>query len=476
MELGERSPPLDRAPQDRGTIVALATPPGQGALATVRMSGPRVRTILERVLRHPGSRLPAVLEPRRATLALFVDPDDGATIDEVVVTLFAAPRSFTGEDVAELTLHGGPWLVGEAIRVLTSLGADHARPGEFTRRAFVAGKLDLARAEAIQALVVAQSSAAAKIAARHLSGELSQRYAHLRRDLVSIAARLEGPLEFPDDTGEAEGEAATEASALLVRTRHTLGGLVRSRTRARRIVEGIAVPIIGRPNAGKSSLFNALLGSSRAIVTAQPGTTRDCIEAPMTIQGRLIRLIDTAGLGMAVDGVDAEAMRRTELRIREADVVILVLDRSQPADERDRDLVSRVAERPIVIAWSKSDLEPSLHSSSFEELALPSTPVAISALDGTGVGELMDRLARVVEELAPVTDGPEGTVSSARQQALLARALGELERAQENVDLGRAELAIEDIRHAELDLAEILGDSSPDEVLDEVFRNFCIGK
>lgn len=420
--------------------------------------------------------MPAILEPRRATLALLVDPGDGETIDEVVVTLFAAPRSYTGEDVAELTLHGGPWLVAEAIRVVTSLGADHARPGEFTRRAFVAGKLDLARAEAIPALVVAQSSAAAKIAARHLAGELSERYAQLRRDLVSIAARLEGPLEFPDDTGEAEGEAAREASAFLVRTRQTLAELVQSRTHARRVVEGIAVPIIGRPNAGKSSLFNALLGSSRAIVTAQPGTTRDCIEAPMMIEGRLIRLIDTAGLGMAVDGVDAEAMRRTELRIREADLVVLVLDRSQAVDDQDRELVSRVAGCPVVIVWSKSDLEPCLDWSSFEELALPSTPVAISTVDGTGLGELTDRLARVVEELAPATDGPEGTVSSARQQALLARALGELERAQDNVALGRAELAIEDIRHAELDLAEILGDSSPDEVLDEVFRNFCIGK
>jgi tRNA modification GTPase len=475
VELGDENTATPGSDPERATIVALATGPVQAALATIRMSGPRVHEILARVLRRPGSALSLSLEARRATVAHFMDPADGETIDEIVVTFFPGPRSYTGEDLAELSLHGGPWLVAEANRVLTTLGATQARPGEFTRRALLAGKLDLARAEAVQALVTAQSGAAAKLAARHLAGELSERYQRIRHGLVSIAACLEGPLEFPEDTSGEENESAIAALKGLSEVRQCLEGLVRSQAQARRIVSGISIPIVGRPNVGKSSIFNGLLGSSRAIVSPHPGTTRDSIEASMLVGGRLVRLIDTAGLGVAIDDLDAEAMSRAEGHIEDADIVVLVLDRSADLQESDRELLSRLAGRQVVVVLNKTDLEPRFISTDLVELGIAAPPVLVSVKDGSGLPALIDRLTIAVETGAP-GDDPLGVVSSARQQGLLVRALGDLGRVAHNIESDRAELAIEDLRLAELSLREILGEASPDEVLDEVFQTFCIGK
>lgn len=460
----------------QATLVALATPPGQGAIAMIRMTGRRVRPILDEVLRKPGAPTRLTLDHRRATLAQLVDPADGAPIDEVLVTYFAAPRSYTGEDVAEICLHGGPWLVAEAIRVVTSLGADPARPGEFTRRALMFGKLDLARAEAVQALVVAQSSAAAKLAAQQLAGGLSARYERLRADLVVLGALLEGPLEFPEDTAEDEDRAAAEALALLGGVEGAIRCLMGNDQAARRIVSGLSIPIIGRPNVGKSSIFNGLLGSDRAIVSPRPGTTRDCIEGMVTVAGQLVRLIDTAGIGVALDELDAEAMRRAEQALDEADAVVLVLDRSAPPHSSDAELAERLLGRSVIVVANKSDLPPRLSHDDVASLNLPSSPILASAADGTGLPTLWEKLGEAVEHLSGPRTGTHDLVTSARQRALLARASEDLDRAGANIRGRRSELAVEDVRVAALTLGEILGESAPDAVLDEVFRTFCIGK
>ncbi len=458
------------------TIVAVATSAGPpAALAIVRISGADTRRILERVLWFPAGTS-ASLAARRPTLGWLVDPADGARLDQVLVTLFLAPRSFTGEDLAELSLHGSAWLVAEALRILVGAGARAARAGEFTRRALANGKLDLARAEAVAELTFAQSSQAAKLAARHLSGELSDRYRSFRDRLVDAAGLLEGPIEFPDDAAEDEAWARAEGLRVLRSLADELSMLASTQALGGRIAGGIEVPIVGRPNAGKSSLFNALLGMDRAITSPLPGTTRDTIEAGLHLDGQLVRLVDTAGLEPSEDALVIEGIRRAKARIAAADLVVLVLDASAPLAGWDAAVAARVGAKAVIAVASKCDLGRQWNDGAVEFLGLAEPPLAVSVVDGTGLDDLRRRLAVEVARSLRTAETLDTPVTSARQSALLERGAAELRRGCENLARGAFELAVEDVRAAQLALEEILGSVSNEDVLDRVFQRFCIGK
>lgn len=449
------------------TIAAIATPPGSGALAIVRASGPGAAAAAAAVL---GRGLPS----RQAVLAKARDGE--GDIDEVVALFFPAGASPTGEDLVELTCHGSPYIQRRLLEALLRAGARAAEPGEFTRRAFSSGRLDLAQAEAVCDLIAAGTGAAHRSALAQLEGGLSRAVDGLRAPILGLLGHLEACLDHPEE--DIPPLEAGEAKARLAALQEPVARLAGSFGAGRLLREGPRVCIVGRPNAGKSSLLNALLGCQRAIVCAEPGTTRDTIEEPCDLGGIPAVLVDTAGLGH--DGAcaaDAESLRRTRSALRSSDLAILVVDGSRAPDARDeaahRDLreASAADRRPVLTVLSKADLPPA-HSEG-------RAGCRVSALSGDGVDELKRRLAR---ELGGGGEAPsEGgaLVTRARHHDALRRCLARLEEARLCVDSRPGcweELAARELREALAALDEITGPAAPDEVLEDIFSRFCVGK
>jgi tRNA modification GTPase len=333
----------------------------------------------------------------------------------------------------------------------------------------------MTRAEAVGDVAAARSREAARLAIRHLGGALARSYDQIHADLADILAMLEGPLDFPDDLEEDSARASDQATERTARLEHRLTALAASHREGRRMTDGIEIPIVGRPNTGKSSLFNRLLAQDRAIVSPIPGTTRDFIEAPIHIQGCLVRLVDTAGYGVTADPIEAEGVRRTVDRVGRADLVVAVFDASGPLAESDRGLVRALAGRPVVPVLNKSDLAPVTSTEDILQLGL-SKPLAVSAATGEGLDRLWESLAeRGVNQTREAGHG-ETPVTSARQAGLLERAAEETGRALANLSNGAPELAVEDLRATLRVLGELVGTVTDEEVLDGIFRNFCIGK
>src|SRR5437867_3852818 len=326
-------------------IAALATPLGRSAIALVRVSGDRTRSILASVAPELGHGV----EPRRPRLVSLVDAD-GECIDRGLVTLFAAPASFTGEDVAEISVHGSPVVAERLLRALVAAGARPARPGEFTERAFRLGKLDLVRAEAIRDLIDARTAAAARACANRVEGALSFRLAGAREDLLTAAASLTATVDFAEDVGE---DVDPRVPVLLSRARDALARLAASYDTGRLLSAGCRVAILGRPNAGKSTLFNALLGTERAIVTDVPGTTRDTLEATLDVRGIPVELVDTAGLREAQEEVERLGGARARDEGERAAAILYVYDASGGWTAEDRDALSGLDGKPVAVVANK---------------------------------------------------------------------------------------------------------------------------
>jgi tRNA modification GTPase len=437
------------------TIFALATAPGRAAVAVIRLSGPETA----RAVTALAGRLPA---QRKASLRRLRTAD-GAVLDEALVLWFPGPASYTGEDSAELHLHGGVAVVEAVQDALLALGLRLAEPGEFTRRAFENGKLDLAQAEGVADLVDAQTTAQAKQALAQLGGALSQRHETWRGRLVEALAMLEANVDFPDE--ELPENVAARARPPLEALIADLEAASSDADRGRRVREGYRVAIIGAPNAGKSSLLNILAGRDAAIVTATPGTTRDVVEVPLEIAGYRVLLADTAGIRASEDEIEAEGVRRARRWAEEADLRLWVIDGSASdgswAQARD------LAQAGDIMARNKTDL-PAGADADFAGDAL-----ALSVASGQGLAELRAVLeARVVADLAG-SEFPAAT--RARHRALIEEALGHLRRAVAALT-GSPELAAEDVRLAARALARISGVIGAEEVLGAVFGKFCIGK
>jgi tRNA modification GTPase len=460
------------------TIVAPATPPGRGGLAVVRLSGPQSASIASGLIEGPRP-----LQPRVATLVrvrgLGAEAHRLAAIDEAIATFFPAGASYTGEDVVEFSLHGSPVVVGELVAAAVAAGARLARAGEFTLRAFLNGRLDLTRAEAVRDLVEATTPAQARAAFDQLSGTLAERIGELDAALFDVIARLEASGDFPEEgylfISREEARAAIEG--ILERADRLLA----DGRRGRLIRDGVSVAIVGRPNVGKSTLFNRLAGAERAIVTEFPGTTRDVLTEAVVLLGTRMLLADTAGLRESADPIEREGVQRAKRATRAADVVVIVLDGSEPLREEDRAVLHAAQGRPRIIAANKWDVGSWTASVDGVGQIVPEgesgcEEVRISALTGAGV----DSLVRAIAETAGLGHKTETVgITNDRHIALLGQAAEALRRAAGSLDeLGQTpeEFVLSDLHEARGFLEEISGKRSSEDVLDAIFSKFCIGK
>jgi tRNA modification GTPase len=462
MTVADPAPRLDAGVLSDGrTIAAIATPTGRGALAIVRLSGPEVGAIAQRVLRAPA------LPPRQATYAHAVDPDDGHVLDEVVATFYRAPHSFTGEDLLEISTHGGLQVPTAVLAAAIRAGARQADAGEFTRRAVLNGKLDLLQAEAIGDLIDARSHAAHDQALRQLDGGLSSRVHDLRARILQLEALLAYDIDFPEeDDGPVPREHITSAAASVLRD---VSSLLATADRGTLIHDGALIVLAGAPNAGKSSLFNALLGEARAIVTEIPGTTRDAIEAVLDRPLWPLRLVDTAGLRDTTDPLERLGIETSTRYVARAAIVLTCAEHPDQLNAVARAVAKHTA-APVIELLTKSDIV------SNERYA--GAAIRVSARTGSGLPELLEAIdGRLMAEHGVQHDDAPG-LTRARHQAAVAGAVEELERFAQafSEDTMPMSIAAIHVRRAADLLGELIGAVHTEDVLDMVFRQFCVGK
>ena len=444
------------------TIAAISTPPGRGGIGIVRVSGPRASDMARAVV----TRLP---EPRVATSARFL-AGDGETLDTGLALWFPAPRSYTGEDTLELQGHGGPVVLDRVAGRVFSLGARPARPGEFTERAFLNGKLDLAQAEAVADLIDAATHEAARLARRSLDGALSERVDAAVAELVEIRTFIEGALDFPDE--EVPDLADDHIMERLGRVRAAVAAARGTAARGNLLREGFGVVIVGRPNVGKSSLLNRLVGRERAIVTEVPGTTRDTLQEPVQVDGLPLRVVDTAGLHRSEDPVERIGIERTWAAVDEADAVLAVVDDRRGLEDADRSILDCLPDRlPRILVHNKIDLTG---APAGERDSGTGYRIRLSAKTGEGVDQLCERL----KALAGYEPRAEGLFMARRRHLVaLDEALAALDAAMRGSTGGAgSELVAEDLRLAQRALGEITGEFTTDDLLGRIFATFCIGK
>jgi len=462
------------------TICAIATPLGTGGIGVVRLSGAEAVAIAGNIFSSRRDGTPAGDLQQTASHTVhhgwLVDPSSNEAVDEVLVTVMRTPRSYTREDVVEISGHGGPRVLAKMLELCLAAGARLAEPGEFTKRAFLNGRLDLTQAEAVMALIHAESEVAHRLALRQLQGEVAGSIRAIREALIALLADCEASLDFvehgirslPPERVAERVTAIQQQVATLIKSAET-GALLR---------DGVQTVIAGRPNVGKSSLFNRLLNNNRAIVTPYPGTTRDLLEETITIDGFPLSLIDTAGLRDSPDPIEQEGITRAGRTLDEADLVLLVLDGSEPLHADDWALLSRVKPERTVVVFNKLDLSPPIDQTAVEARRPAMATVSISAMQGTGCDQLKTVISRLLTERSGGLSG-RAIISAARHQQALQATAESLERAQTAATSGLShEFIAADLNDAVQQLGAILGadGSFTEEILDNIFKQFCIGK
>jgi len=453
------------------TIVALSTPPGRSGIGVIRISGPNSLDIL-RTLVASESFKP---QPNLLNLRSLIDPSTGDTLDQALVCYFKAPHSFTGEDLVELHCHGSPVLLRAVIDIVLKAEARLAEPGEFSLRAVAKGRLKLAEAEAIRDLIDAQTDAALRQATRQLKGEISNELQPAKDDLLKVIVRLESSLEFvEDDLLALESQDICEA---LERVRAALSKLAGTFRQGRLLRDGLKVALVGRPNVGKSSLFNMLLGHGRAIVTEIPGTTRDTITETMGLDGVPLVLMDTAGIRPSVDEIESIGVARTRRAAADADLLVVVIDGSEALRQEDQTVLSEVANAKHIVALNKSDL-PTFSVGHFKDRTVVgelSTLIPVSAKTEAGLESLR---AAILKPFANGSARGESLlITNARHHDLLVRAIAALDSSERL--LGQRvseELVLVGLHNALRYLDEITGETTTEEILGQIFSTFCIGK
>jgi tRNA modification GTPase len=478
------------------TIAAISTPPGSGGIGIVRISGPEAVNAAAALFRRSGDSGcdPGTAEPvsgwesHRLYHGFIVEPENGRMIDEVLVAVMRAPRSYTREDVVEIQAHAGPAGLRAILDQVLRQGARLAEPGEFTRRAFLNGRLDLSQAEGVMDLIAARSRNALDAASAQVAGDLRRRVEEIRAALREEMAAMEAAIDFPEEVGEALSPAALR-DRLEAEVRQPVSALIQRSEEGRMAREGIRVVVAGRPNVGKSSLVNRLLGQERAIVTEIPGTTRDIIEEQMNLQGMTLTLTDTAGLHETDDPVERIGVARAKERLAEADLVLLVTEASAPPSPGELEIAAGAGSRPVIWVINKMDLagpgagpggeiahvgHPTLAWEIPSEWAsLPRQP--LSARTGRGMEGLIRQMAKAVEPLSGHI--PHGAVPNLRHRGLLEAALERIEAAISGIDQALpSELVAIDLKEGYERLGDILGETVREDVLDEIFSRFCIGK
>jgi tRNA modification GTPase len=450
------------------TIVAIATPPGRGGIGIVRLSGPDATRIAE-----PMLRLRNPLAHAQARFADLLDLDTQQKLDEAVVTFFCAPHSYTGEDVVEVAAHGSPVILETMVRQALNGGARLASPGEFTQRAFLSGRIDLTQAEAVHDLIEAHTLYQARVAAQQLHGALSRRIKPIKEGLVSLIALLEAGIDFAED--DVDVLPGGEILSRVEETRALLQPVADSFARGRIVQAGLILAIVGRPNAGKSSLFNRIVQRERAIVTAAPGTTRDLVTERVSLGGIPVELVDTAGMRVATDEAEQIGIRKSREALADADLVLMVLDATAAPDQQELELLATLAQRRALVVVNKSDLgRPS--AAMEEALGELGLPVAhTSALSGEGVGELKEKMLAMVGERTVETES--GMLTSLRQYQAVTATLEALAAAgaatRQNIP---HEMVLLDLYGALRHLDSLTGETTSDDILNLIFSTFCIGK
>jgi tRNA modification GTPase len=446
------------------TIVALSTPRGRGALAVIRLSGSLAIAIAKEMSGF------GEVEPRRAVLTKLRRPVDGEILDQALLSCFPAPHSLTGEDVVEISCHGSPAVVRSIIDTALELGAVLAGPGEFTLRALSNGKINLAQAEAIRDLIAAQTQAAVKQASRQMNGELSNALGPFKEKLVQVIVVLESALEFVEE--DLPALRANELENDLAAVGAGIERLARSYGAGRLIQDGIRVAIAGRPNVGKSSLFNSLIERERAIVTDIPGTTRDTLSETIDLDGIPVVFTDTAGLRETVDGIETLGIERTHRAVGDSDLVLVVLDGSTELGPSDHDLLQQTANSRRLIVINKSDL-PRFNGSRCCTEELPA--INVSAMTGEGLAPLREAILLTVSS-NEIEDGSL-LITNARHYDLLCSAQGEIEVAQNALGERQSEeLVLVPLHNALRCLGQITGETTTEDILSQIFATFCIGK
>lgn len=445
------------------TIAAIATAVGEGSISVIRLSGTKACHIAEMMI---GKKL----RDRMVTFAQAKDTKSGELVDEVVVAFMKAPRSYTKEDVVEISCHGGHLPAQKIMKLCLSLGARQANPGEFTLRSFLNGRIDLAQAEAVLDIVQANTNEGLRLAVGGLAGKLSEPVKEIKAKLLTALAFLTAKIDFPED--EVDTQAEVDTSGLLEEARQSLRTLIENADAGIIYRHGIRAAIVGRPNVGKSSLLNRLLGSDRAIVTPIAGTTRDTLEESANVNGIPFVLVDTAGIRETSDPVETVGVERTRKAISHASLVLLVVDASQPVSADDMKIADDVRDLKIVLVANKCDIG---HTSDFEKLGLGSA-VAVSALTGQGIADLRDEITRRVLN-GKLISSDQAAITNPRHKASLETADAHLNAAQISLAKGMPDDFVTiDLKAALNALGEITGENVSEELLNEIFSRFCVGK
>ncbi len=471
------------------TIVAISTPPGRGGIGIVRLSGLEAVAIAAPMLRlrnplaHAQARFAEILdEPDPTSLVPSPYVPASSRIDEAIVTLFAAPNSYTGEDVVEIAAHGSPVVLDLLLRRAIAGGARLAEPGEFTQRAFLSGRIDLTQAEAVRDLIEAQTLHQARVAASQLGGALSRGVQPDKEALIALIAALEAGIDFAED--DIDVMPSAEIVARIAALRGRLAPLEASFARGRIVRDGLTLAIVGRPNAGKSSLFNRLVERERAIVTATPGTTRDLVTERVSIGGIPVNLIDTAGLreaaaDVSLDEAEAIGIQKSREALAEADLALIVLDATAEGFERERELLAALEGRPHLVVVNKIDLLGpdwvGAPAASGLLAGSPNAAVRVSARTGEGVAALREAILAVAG--GPGADEQSGMLTNLRQHQAIADAVRSLAAAGESAAARVPhEMVMLDLYSALRSLDALTGQTTPDDILNQIFSSFCIGK
>lgn len=455
------------------TIAAIATAPGEAGIGIVRISGDKAIEILSRIFKPKRKREVNEI-PSRTVVYGHAVGSDGAVLDEVLAIIMRKPYSYTAEDVVEIHCHGGIVPVRRIMEEVLKHGADIAEPGEFTKRAFINGRIDLAQAEAVIDVITSKTETGLNAALNQLEGELSKEVRGIMDILLSMLAHIEASIDFPEH--DVEEITVSTISKALLEARARTQMLIDSFDEGKIVRDGLRTAIIGRPNVGKSSLLNVLLKENRAIVTEVPGTTRDIIEEYLNIGGILIKLIDTAGIRETEDIVEKIGVERTKAAIADSDLIILVLDAASPLLPEDIEIIELVKDKKVIAVINKMDLAPVLDEGRISSIFGNDNIVPMSVKDGTGIDKLEEKIKALVFQ-GRLSISKNSMVTSIRHKNLLDRALENMDRALASIEEQiPVDLISVDIREAWSKLGAITGDTVEEDIMNEIFSKFCIGK
>jgi len=454
------------------TIAAVSTPLGMGGIGIVRLSGPQALDIAGKIFRSKTPEGP--LRPRRFYLGEIIRPDDRRVIDEVLLVFMGQPKTYTREDVVEIQCHSGPLILQEILRAVLQSGARLAEPGEFTKRAFLNGRIDLTQAEAVIDLIHSKTQRSLDLANLQLSGRLAAEVLQIKEGLLDLLTLAEAAIDFPEE--EVPEFSPREAVHRIQDAQDRLTAILSTYEEGKVYREGVAATIVGKPNVGKSSLLNALLREERAIVTAIPGTTRDVIEEVANIKGIPLRMMDTAGLRPAKDAIEEEGIRRTRESLARADLAIWVVNGAEPLSQEDMDILPQVRGKKTVVAVNKNDLPQRISPEELQRQIPEASLISISALYGSGIEGLKDAIRFAVLD-GKLESSAEIILSNLRHKQALEASQDALSRSKQGLDQNLSpEFIVLDLQQALEALGEIVGETSSDEILERIFNQFCIGK